>query len=242
MDSEIRITTVGGLPSSVLPWVLGALVLFAGFWFFLSLQPKLKVLLKAGADNRFGGIPSRIFSTLKIAFGQSKMFKDRGPGWMHALIFWGFLILLLRALEFFLWGFVPGLYTPNGPTGGLGFLNGYYFLKDAVVVLVSSACLYALYRRFLLRPKRLTLSGEGILILLLILVIMGSDLVFDYSDSVTLKTAAWWTHVLTILGFSSICCHAPNTFILLLPFPMFFLAGWEIGQWDCQSTGFRGGG
>ncbi len=120
------------------------------------------------------------------------MFKDRPAGWMHALIFWGFLVLLFRAFEFFLIGFWPifeGPYSVNFMAidieGGLvldviGIIYViYYYLKDAFIFLVILACLYALYRRLVIKPKRLNLSGEGIIILLLIFTIMVSDIVFE---------------------------------------------------------------
>ena len=223
MNSETVLVTAGGLPPVVLPWVLGGVTLAAGYFFFLSIRPKLRMLFAAVPDSRLDDIPSRITAVAEIAFGQSKMFKDKAPGWMHALIFWGFLILLLRAAEFFLWGFFPPLYQPGGPTGGLAVMTVYYYIKDVVVVLVALACCYALYRRLVLKPKRLTLSGEGLLILLLILVIMGSDLVFDHADSATLKAAAWWAHVLTILGFVNLLPRSKH-FHIITSIPNIFLS------------------
>lgn len=230
MNSKRVSETAGGLPPDVLPWVLGAITLLAVGLFLLSLRPKLRMLGIAQPDNRFGDIPARLSAVAAIALGQSKMFKDKAPGWMHALIFWGFLILLLRALEFFLWGFFPSLYQPGGPTAGLSIMTAYYYIKDVVVVLVSLACFFALYRRLVVKPKRLTLSGEGLLILVLILVIMGSDLVFDHADSAPVKTAAWWAHVLTILGFINLLPNSKHFHIITSIPNVFFSRADRVGN------------
>ena len=98
---------------------------------------------------------------------------------MHALIFWGFLILLLRAFQFFMFGMFPvtGLHSLHYGTSLLGHV--YTLIKDVFVLLVTFACFYALYRRLVTKPKRLNLSGEGIFILVLILLIMLSDILFE---------------------------------------------------------------
>ena len=85
----------------VQPGVLGALSFLALVVFSAATWPKLKILINAKAADRSDRIFERVSITLKIAIGQTKLFQERGVGWMHALIFWGFLILLFRAAEFF---------------------------------------------------------------------------------------------------------------------------------------------
>jgi Fe-S oxidoreductase len=167
-------------------WILSGLILMALIAFFWALWPKLRVLMRSAGENRLDRPIQRLFNTLRIAFAQSKMFKDGRAGWMHALIFWGFLILLVRALQFFIIGLYPSLLNPYDYYSSIWI--GYSFVKDCVVLLVSVACCYALYRRWVTKPKRLNLSGEAILILVLILAIMISDMVYDganYSLSIT---------------------------------------------------------
>jgi len=164
-------------------WILLGLTLIAFTTFLWALWPKLRVLIRAAGENRLDRPVQRLWNTLRIAFAQSKMFKDGSAGWMHALIFWGFLILLVRALQFFILGLYPSLL--DGLDTYLLFefaeysfnpydfiVAGYIIVKDGVVLLVTLACCYALFRRLVTKPKRLTLSGEAILILLLILTIM----------------------------------------------------------------------
>jgi len=130
---------------------------------------------------------------------------------MHALIFWGFLILLFRALQFFFIGLFPDAvigFPGSEVIGGV-----YNWVKNVVVVLVTLACVYALYRRLVTKPKRLNLSVEGIVILVLILLIMATDIGFegakygvneDPGRKVLYENALfvfYWTHIFSILVF-----------------------------------------
>ena len=188
----------------------------------------MRVLLKARPENRFDHPWDRIRHTFRIAFLQTKLLKNKKSGWMHALIFWGFIVLLLRVGHFFVIGFFQDLPIP---LPGFELVHYVYSLiKDIFVLLVTLAVLYALYRRLVVRPQRLNLSGEGILILILILAIMISDGVFEgayfaanpeagtwweplglaFSSLLALlgptaiafmHNLAYWTHVLSILFF-----------------------------------------
>ena len=162
---------------SLQPWFLITLILVGLSFFFLALWPKLQVLLRARPENRFEQFRERLTHTLRIAIGQKKLFKRKGSGWMHAFIFWGFCILLLRAGQFFFIGLFPRIHV-EGEAIAL-FWNSYLFLKDIFVILVTGAVLFALYRRLVIRPTYLTLSFQGIFILSLILVIMATDTFFE---------------------------------------------------------------
>jgi len=165
------------IPPHLQPWVLIFLLLIALISFALRAWPKLSLLLKAEKDNRIDQPVKRIFTTLRIAFAQTKLLQEPKSGWMHALIFWGFLILLLRAGEFFIIGLFPHIDSHFSATAP--FIRPYLWIKDGAVFMVTLGVLYALYRRLIIKPDRLTLSGEGLLILSLILIIMVSDVLFD---------------------------------------------------------------
>ncbi|MBM14771.1 MAG: hypothetical protein CMH75_01555 [Nitrospina sp.] len=211
-------------PQNVQPSILGFFSFLALVIFSAAAWPKLKILIDAKAAERTNQIFKRLGVTLRIAFGQAKLFQEKEAGWMHALIFWGFLILLFRAAEFFFIGFFP---TFAFPVNNLVY-SAYIYTKDITVFLVTIAILFALYRRLVIKPERLTLSGEGLLILALILAIMISDIMFDSSYSAlnleyqsgpiswiltpTLKifadhilshlhSLAYWTHISSILIF-----------------------------------------
>ena len=190
------------------------------------------MIRKAAAENRWDRLGNRVRNTLWIAFGQSKMFKDRPAGWMHALIFWGFLILLFRALQFFYMGLFP--HSVIEFPGSAVIAGVYTWVKNIVVVLVTLACIYALNRRLVIKPKRLNLSGEGILILVLILLIMTSDIGFEgammaislYPERESLfkniMFLNYWTHIVSILIFLVILPRSKH-FHIITSIPNVFL-------------------
>jgi Fe-S oxidoreductase len=190
------------------------------------------VLRKAAHENRWDRLCDRIRNTLWIAFGQSKMFKDGPAGWMHALIFWGFLILLFRALQFFYMGLFP--YSVIEFPGSELVGGVYNWIKNVVVVLVALACIYALHRRLVTQPKRLNLSVEGIVILVLILLIMATDIGYEgakYGMKEFPEQKAqfemvlfvnYWTHIVSILIFLVILPRSKH-FHIITSIPNVFL-------------------
>ena len=220
------------------PFVLGSLMLIAVTRFFYILWPKLVVFKQVPYEDRLNNPLKRLWNTIRIAIFQSKMFKDTKSGLMHALIFWGFLVLLARALWFFFIGFFPSAELSAG-----GFEIFYAGVKDTFILFVILATSYALYRRNITRPKRLTLSTEGIVILVLILLIMISDILFDAgwlarnpqlslhgiwigsliapmllifgSDTVIqLHNLAYWMHVVCILYFLTLLPRSKHLHII----------------------------
>ena len=234
------------------PFIMEVLSLLALIFFSAATWPKLKILMNAKAADRTNRIFERVGVTLKIAFGQTKLFQEKGAGWMHALIFWGFLILLFRAAEFFFIGFFPMFAFP---TNNFLYL-AYVWVKDIAVFLVTVAVLFALYRRLVIKPDRLTLSAEGLLILALILAIMISDILFDSSYSTLnpeypsgpisviltpllqiftkhilehLHSLAYWAHISSILMFLILLPRSKH-FHILTSIPNVFFSNLDSGN------------
>ena len=186
-------------------------------------------LLRAGeADRRWDRVGARLKALLIIGFGQKRLLYERGAGWMHALIFFGFLIVATRTLTSFGRGFSLDFDLPL--MGGiLGLL--YAWLKDFVGVVVVAAIVYALWRRLVSHPARLHLSAEGILVLVWIALLIVTELLHDAAlfqlhpehhergwafastalgslfaghDPATVHTwwqAMYWSHVILVLAF-----------------------------------------
>ena len=237
------------------PWVLVFLILSALTAFTMAVWPKLQRLLKAGKENRTDQPLKRIFRTLSVAFGQSRLLKEPKSGWMHAVIFWGFLILLVRAGEFFFIGLFPNIESHFSVTAPL--VVPYLWIKDGVVFMVTLAVLYALYRRLVIRPNRLTLSIEGLVILNLILVIAASDILFDsafialnpgieksgplaalFAPLISLlgknltghlHSLAYWTHISAILFFLTLLPRSKH-FHIVTSIPNVFLSNMNLGN------------
>ncbi|MCX5794820.1 MAG: (Fe-S)-binding protein [Elusimicrobia bacterium] len=150
--------------------------------------------------------PRRIQEFLTIFLGQKKLFQDPVPGLMHALIFWGFCALLLRALTLFgmALGGGFGFHLPFlGPDALLG--RAYGVVKDGANIAVTLMILLALFRRYIQRVKRLRNTGEALFVLLMILTLMLSDMLFSAALSgkapAAAGHAALWVHCLGILVF-----------------------------------------
>ena len=78
------------------PFIMEVLSLLALIFFSAATWPKLKILMYGKAADRTNRIFERVGVTLKIAFGQTKLFQEKGAGWMHALIFWRELLVLIN--------------------------------------------------------------------------------------------------------------------------------------------------
>ena len=153
--------------------ILFLFVLIAAFTFFaMSVRRIIRHLRLGQAEDRFDRPWERVKRTLVIAIAQSKILREPLAGIMHALIFWGFLVLLFAVIESIGEGLVDGF--------SFRFLGTLYstfaFKQELFCGLVVLSVIVALFRRNVLRPKRLQVEGhsglDATLILLTILFIM----------------------------------------------------------------------
>jgi hypothetical protein len=85
---------------------LFVLVIAAGF-FALNVQ-RLTAYLNFGVpENRTDHVITRIRNVLTIGIAQKKIFRDPVAGPMHALIFWGFMVLTAGTVEILISGVFP---------------------------------------------------------------------------------------------------------------------------------------
>ena len=156
---------------------LMSLVLFAALCFFLDTMAGRWWLLAAAESEQRGDRPAeRLRRLFVIGFGQQRLLYERGAGWMHVGIFFGFLVVSLRTITLIGRGFSPDFNLP----GFDGVVGGFYAgLKDIFATLVILAVLVGLWRRLIVRPSRLHLNLEGVLILLWIALLMMTDLIGD---------------------------------------------------------------
>jgi len=148
------------------------LVAFAGFG-YLALR-KLRIVAHLSPEIRWDHPGARLMAVVTNGFLQSRMIRrDWKPGLMHAVIFLGFMALLVRKLQLIVIGY-------HEPFAYPGVAGGWFAaFKDGVEIAVLIALAYAFWRRFVLKPARLEANREALLILLLILAIMITDFLFD---------------------------------------------------------------
>jgi len=145
-------------------------------------------LLKLGSstwESRTDRVGERLAAVWTFAFYQKKMRNYLLAGLAHQLIFMGFVVLLLRTLILWGRGFDPSFNLfVLGPQPVLGVPLGeiYAFVKDIFGLLVIVGAAVFVYFRAVKREKRMTLSGEGLLILGIIMTMMLADLLYDGSS------------------------------------------------------------
>lgn len=207
------------------------------------------LLAAQGKDQRLDQLPLRFHTMLKFAIGQRRfMLHDVLSGLMHAFIFWGFLVISLRTITFFVMGFDPDFVLP-GMSGSMGQI--YNFTLDIFLILVVVGCLYMLYRRLISHPKRLTFGAEGYVILSVIIGLCLSDFFFEgarfamgehveagafvgpwlgqYLKTLSpawlqgIETASYFIHIISILGFLNFLPYGKHFHILTaIPNVFFF--------------------
>ncbi len=234
----------GMVPGWLLFYALIAvgLVLFTRRVVFL-----VRLMLKGKPAARWDHAPARIGKVVVFVLAQARLIGgDFWPGLMHATIFWGFIVLTLGTIEFFGKGVTESFFLPF-----LSDTPAYLVLEDLFSVLVIAALAYAAFRRLVTRPRRLTLSPEGLVILLMIFGLMVTDLVAD-AGRIVLDPApsdqwqfagraiaagltglardvvtavfhlAWWLHAALLLGFLVWLPYSKHLHVLGAPLNVFF--------------------
>lgn len=196
-------------------FIMSALLLAAMGVFTYSMWTKLRVLLAAKPDaTRLDQPFKRMERVFTDFIGQRLMFKEPFPGLMHALIFWGFLILLLRSISVVGEAFAPGWsvfwFWP-------GLENLYTSAKDITELVVLAMVGLAFFRRWVLKPWRITQSRDAEFILFLIATLMVTDFLYDGSKFILNPGSVEAQHayvgaavssLLTTLGFGSTLLHS----------------------------------
>lgn len=177
--------------------------------------------------------------------GQRKVLNDRRSGLMHVVLFYGFFVVQLGAIDVIYHGLRPGAHLP------FGVLYPYFVLSQEVAMAaVIVAAVYAWYRRNIEKLGRLQRNWKANLIVYLILLLMvseymsmgahmawigepGADLRF-FTQPVSAVVASglapfgpsfsavvfylfWWMHLLTLLFFLVYMPQSKHTHLLFGP-------------------------
>ncbi|HEY5138999.1 MAG TPA: hypothetical protein VIJ25_06725, partial [Methylococcales bacterium] len=132
----------------------------------------------------------RFIVMLDVAIGQTKIFRRPVVGFFHALVFWGFCVILFGSIEMI----IDGLFGIEKSLKALGVLHNVIMASgDVFALLVTISILVFLVRRLFLHIKRF----EGIemkkishqdanialtMILLLMLSLMGMNAAYVLSQ------------------------------------------------------------
>ncbi len=193
----------------------------------------------------------RIKLTLKVAFGQTKILRKPVIGLIHALVFWGFLVITVGSIEMV----IDGL---TGKERSLANLGGFYdFISasgDVFAYIVGIGIVIFLIRRLFLHIKRfygkeLTKKNKMdanfalLLILLLMISLAGMNIYYvagnhgelagiypvsshiagNVTPSHFMHEFFWWMHILLIFFFANYLPYSKH-FHVFLSIPNVFIS------------------
>ena len=159
--------------------IVMALVLIVGWGIFAySAWRRWQLMMVGAPENCCDNPAARIGAVWTYAVRQIGLRRYPLAGYAHMIIFFGFLVLLLRSLMLWGRGFDASFdFWIFGTDQILGKV--YSLLKDVFAVLVLLAALVFVYYRMIARLPRMTLSTEGLIIIWIIVVMMAADIFYD---------------------------------------------------------------
>ena len=212
-------------------FIFSFILIFALSLFSFNLWKIVRNIRLGKSKNRFDQPLKRTKILLKIAFGQTKLFARPFSGILHALVYWGFLVITIGTLEMM----VDGIFGFERFFGALGsFYNLVTASGDVMAVLVLVSCLIFMFRRIFMKIKRFSgkemkksSSIDAIVALVIIVFLMISLLTMnigyigihpqDYYgffpvsnfllsyfanwDLHLFHEISWWTHIMLVLIF-----------------------------------------
>ena len=172
-----------------LPNIFFAIILIIGIGFFVMNVRKLSRNIKLGKDvNRTDRKSERLKNMMMIALGQSKMVKRPFSGFLHIVVYVGFIIINIEVLEIIIDGLFGTHRIFQGVLGDgfYGFLIGVF---EVLAALVFVAVIIFWLRRNISNIKRFLSSemkgwpkNDGNYILYFEMVLMTLFLVMNATD------------------------------------------------------------
>jgi Fe-S oxidoreductase len=164
-------------PANEFPGNFAFYALFIGFiaFFIWSAVPRAKWFFEGKPLNRLDHLFWRITGLVPLLLGNARVARRRYwySGLLHTMIWWGFIVLQIRTLNFLL----NGIDHSVSLEANLGIL--YDLLRpvmDLFNVLVLLGVGMAAFQRYFWRPKRMTLNMDGWMILFFIGYLMVTDI------------------------------------------------------------------
>ncbi|WP_181454494.1 (Fe-S)-binding protein [Paenibacillus dendritiformis] len=212
------------MPGAIVQLILFLAVTGLGVYAFARAVIHRYMYVKLGQPVEWDGRAKRNLRDFAVqVFGQTKLLKDRKSGLMHIVIFYGFIILQVGALDII----YKGLSGRPLPIPGY---EAFVLLQEVTVTLVLIAMGYAAYRRYGEKLERLKRGWKPSIVVFFIFSLMLSVLLtmsFErllegkgfspYAPIASLiamplagmtQTAAkvlylvcWWAHLLILLAF-----------------------------------------
>ncbi|PZE21085.1 (Fe-S)-binding protein [Paenibacillus xerothermodurans] len=188
---------------------------------------------------------ARMSGFVTEVLGQKKLLKDRKSGWMHVVVFYGFIILQLGAIDLIYKGLAAGEALP---------IPGYdlfSLLQETTTLLVLLAVGYAGYRRYIEGIDRLKKGWKPSIVIFFIFFLMLSviltlsferallqhefswyaplsSIIAALFSSLSTQTymvlyyTVWWAHLLILLAFAVYVPQSKHFHIVTAPVNIWF--------------------
>ncbi|MFT6398115.1 MAG: Fe-S oxidoreductase/nitrate reductase gamma subunit [Bradymonadia bacterium] len=168
------------------------------FWLF-------RFIAVGATDDRTNveELAPRVSGFIRFVLGQARVIREFG-GFLHFFIFWGFLVLQVETLEYFIRGLSRGWFENFRLTDlglPLGAYHGILLVQDVFGLLVLAAIIAAAVRRYVIRPDHVLPSRDAAIILALIGGLMVSKFLghgAEIAHAVDMEHLKWdptWTPV-----------------------------------------------
>ena len=209
------------------------------------------LFLAKGKERRWDHVPTRVKNFIVYGIFQRKVAREWYAGVLHSFIFWAFVILGASVVEITAQAYAAGWQVPTPSIAGFSLNGPLYLAEEVIAVLGAIGVGMALYRRYVIRPKKLMHEGmlDATIVLLFILGIVTSLLFYNAAD-IALGSAAlpawkpisstlvrlsivpadptwwhlfWWTHVVLLFSFLAYVPHSKHMHIIFAIVNTFFM-------------------
>ncbi|HEX7411416.1 MAG TPA: 4Fe-4S dicluster domain-containing protein [Bacteroidales bacterium] len=131
--------------------IIFGLVLLVTLSIFAYSMARLRALFRLTKPFPISDFGRRIMVTLQVAIGQSRILRFRFTGIMHALVFWGFIVITLGSIEMV----ADGLAGTDRMMASTGWFYDFVTASgDIMAYVVLLAIIVFLGRRLLIHVKR----------------------------------------------------------------------------------------
>lgn len=162
--------------------LMGLAVLIFAYLFY----ERVKMWKRGRAEKRCEKVLTRISGVIANVLGQIKVLRERYPGLMHVLIFWGFLILLIgTAIEAF------DHYAKTHLLEGKAYLL-FAFVMDLGGVMALVGTIMAAIRRYIWKPRALDNRKEDAFVLVMLAIVLLTGFLVEGARLATQATTSPW--------------------------------------------------
>lgn len=135
----------------MLSQIIFAIALFITFAVFGYTMNRIFKYFRFTKKQPLKDIPKRLWTTIKVAGFQTKMFRRPAIGFIHAMVFWGFVIILIGSIEMVF----DGLLGTERIFGFLGVVYDFFIgVGDIFGLIIGIAILIFLFRRLFMHVSR----------------------------------------------------------------------------------------